>query len=52
MRHWSSAAPEKLLPDGSVNLSIGKHSWGQDDVLAVVGFVNDGVFDVLGLHGS
>jgi hypothetical protein len=52
MRQWSSAAPENLLADGSVNLSIGKHPWRQDDIRAVVGFINDGVCDVRGLHGT
>src|SRR5262245_28367198 len=51
MRRWFSATPENLLTDGSVNLSIGKHPWRQDDIRAVVGFINNGVFDVLGFHG-
>ena len=52
MRQRSSAALENLLAYGLIDLSIGKHPWGQDDVRSMVGFVNDGVFDVRGLHGS
>ena len=46
-----SAASEDFLANGFVNLSIRKHSWREDDVSAVVGFINDGVFDGRGWHG-
>ena len=47
-----SAASEDFLANGFVDLSIRKHPWGEDDVSAPVGFINDSVFDVLRLHGS
>ena len=47
-----SAALEDFLTDRFVNLSIREHSRSQDDIRALVGFINDNVFDVRGLHES
>jgi hypothetical protein len=43
---------ENFLADGFVELSIREHSRGQDDIRALVGIINDNVFDVRGLHKS
>ena len=52
-RGWRhSAALEDFLTDRFVNLSIREHAWCQDDIRALVGFINDNVFDVRGLHES
>jgi hypothetical protein len=47
-----SAALEEFLTDRFVNLSIREHAWRQDDIRALVSFINDNVFDVRGWHES
>ncbi len=48
---WASA-PENLLTDDSVDLSIGEHPWGQNDIRAPIGLINDSVLDIRSFHGS
>jgi hypothetical protein len=47
-----AALLEEFAADGFVELSVREYSGGQDDIGALVGFINDDVFDIRGLHES
>jgi len=47
-----SAALEDFPTDRFVNLPVREYLWRQDDISALVGFINDNVFYVRGLHES
>lgn len=43
---------EEFTADGFVELSVREYSGGQDDIRALVDFINDNVFDIGCLHES
>lgn len=51
MRQRASAS-QNLLTDGSVGLAVGEHPWGQNNIGAPVGLINDRVFDARSCHES
>ena len=52
IRQRFASAPEDLLADDAVQLSIREHPRGQNDIRAAVGLIHDEVSDARSFHGS